>query len=112
MLLRPPRSTRTDTLFPFSTLFRSSALVVLDPDVAPAWAKEQGIDFDTLADLAQDPAVLAEIDRGLEEVMAEFNHAEQVKKVRVLAEEWLPDSEELTPTSKLDRKSTRLNSSH
>src|SRR3546814_4268661 len=32
-----------------------SALVVLDPDVAPAWAKEQGIDFDTLADLAQDP---------------------------------------------------------
>ncbi|HEY9555246.1 MAG TPA: AMP-dependent synthetase/ligase [Acidimicrobiales bacterium] len=81
-----------------------SALVVLDPDVAPAWAKEQGIDFDTLADLAQDPAVLAEIDRGLEEVMAEFNHAEQVKKVRVLAEEWLPDSEELTPTSKLKRR--------
>src|SRR3546814_15557414 len=26
MLLRPPRSTRTDTLFPYTTLFRSSLL--------------------------------------------------------------------------------------
>src|SRR3546814_20449005 len=26
MFLRPPRSTRTDTLFPFTTLFRSIAL--------------------------------------------------------------------------------------
>src|SRR3546814_4636713 len=25
MILRPPRSTRTDTLFPYTTLFRSSA---------------------------------------------------------------------------------------
>src|SRR3546814_3084475 len=31
MLLRPPRSTRTDTLFPYPTLFRSSA-----PPAAPA----------------------------------------------------------------------------
>src|SRR3546814_19224165 len=27
MLRRPPRSTRTDTLFPYTTLFRSSAIV-------------------------------------------------------------------------------------
>src|SRR3546814_8925606 len=26
MILRPPRSTRTDTLFPYTTLFRSSGL--------------------------------------------------------------------------------------
>src|SRR3546814_4678831 len=26
MILRPPRSTRTDTLFPYTTLFRSTAL--------------------------------------------------------------------------------------
>src|SRR3546814_15192844 len=29
MIRRPPRSTRTDTLFPYTTLFRS----VLDPDI-------------------------------------------------------------------------------
>src|SRR3546814_1569682 len=28
MIRRPPRSTRTDTLFPYTTLFRSSALTV------------------------------------------------------------------------------------
>ena len=81
-----------------------SALVVLDPEVAPAWAKDKGIEFDTLADLATHPDVIAEVERGLAEVMAPFNNAERVKKVKVLGEEWLPDSEELTPTSKLKRR--------
>src|SRR3546814_13849691 len=30
MIRRPPRSTRTDTLFPYTTLFRSSELVRID----------------------------------------------------------------------------------
>jgi long-chain acyl-CoA synthetase len=81
-----------------------SALVVLDPDVAPAWATANGIEFADLNDLASNPALLAEIDKGLGEVMAQFNNAERVKKVKVLGEEWLPDSELLTPTSKLKRR--------
>ncbi len=81
-----------------------SALVVLDPEVAPVWAKQQGIEFDTLADLAEDPTVVQAVDMGLEGVMAQFNNAERVKKVKVLGEEWLPDSEMLTPTSKLKRR--------
>src|SRR3546814_1144686 len=31
MLRRPPRSTRTDTLFPYTTLFRSRPCIVLGP---------------------------------------------------------------------------------
>jgi len=81
-----------------------SALVVLDTEVAPVWAKEKGIGFDTLADLAAHPDVVAEVQRGVEKVMAGFNNAERVKKVTILGEEWLPDSEELTPTSKLKRR--------
>jgi long-chain acyl-CoA synthetase len=81
-----------------------SALVVLDPEVAPAWAKQHGIEFDTLADLAAHPDVVAEIEKGLPDVMASFNNAERVKKITVLGDEWLPDSEELTPTSKLKRR--------
>jgi long-chain acyl-CoA synthetase len=81
-----------------------SALVVLDAEVAPVWAKERGIEFTTLAELAEHPEVVAEVDRGVTEAMAGFNNAERVKKVRILAEEWLPDSEELTPTSKLKRR--------
>src|SRR3546814_4730015 len=30
MILRPPRSTRTDTLFPYTTLFRSTCLKTAD----------------------------------------------------------------------------------
>lgn len=81
-----------------------SALVVLDPEVAPAWAESQGIDFNSLEDLANHPTVVEEIHQGVDEVMAEFNQAERVKKVRILGEEWLPDSEVLTPTSKLKRR--------
>ena len=81
-----------------------SALVVLDPDVAPQWAVNHGIEFSTLEQLAEEPAVVAEIEDALPEVMAGFNNAERVKKVKVLGEEWLPDTELLTPTSKLKRR--------
>ena len=81
-----------------------SALVVLDPDVAPPWAAANGIEFESLEALAEHPQVIAEIESGLPEVMAGFNNAERVKKVKVLGEEWLPDTELLTPTSKLKRR--------
>jgi long-chain acyl-CoA synthetase len=81
-----------------------SALVVLDLDTAPGWAKQQGIQFESLADLAENELVVAEVERGVKEVMAPFNNAERVKKVRILHQEWMPDSEELTPTSKLKRR--------
>jgi long-chain acyl-CoA synthetase len=81
-----------------------AALVVLDPEVAPAWARAQGIEFDSLEDLANDPRVIAEIEQGLGPAMESFNNAERVKKVKVLGEEWLPDSDLLTPTSKLKRR--------
>lgn len=81
-----------------------SALVVLDPDAAPAWARQQGIEFDSLEDLARDQRVIDEINARLPEVMAGFNNAERVKKVLVLGEEWATDSDLLTPTSKLKRR--------
>src|SRR3546814_9598593 len=36
MIRRPPRSTRTDTLFPYTTLFRSDSESASDSD-APVW---------------------------------------------------------------------------
>ena len=84
-----------------------SALVVLDPEVAPGWARALGVPEETagsLATLAADPTVVAALERGVEDVMAAFSTAERVRKVTVLGEEWLPDSDELTPTSKLKRR--------
>ncbi len=83
-----------------------SALVVLDPDAAASWAAAHGLTGDdaTMAALSGNPDVIAEIDAGLVDVMSGFNNAEAVKKVKILADEWLPDSELLTPTSKLKRR--------
>lgn len=81
-----------------------AALVVLDSEVAPAWAKQRGIEPTGLAELADHPEVLAEIESEVNAAMASFNNAERVKKCRVLHEEWMPDSEELTPTMKLKRR--------
>jgi long-chain acyl-CoA synthetase len=81
-----------------------SALLVLDPDIAPGWAAARGIEGATLADLAQHPEVLAEIEREVAEANERFSRVEQVKRFTVLGDEWLPDSEELTPTMKLKRR--------
>lgn len=81
-----------------------SALLVLDPDVAPQWAAKEGIEFESLEQLAEHPEVVATIEAALPDVMKDFNNAEKVKKVKVLGEEWLPDTDLLTPTSKLKRR--------
>lgn len=85
-----------------------AALLVLDPDRARAWAANHGKPEASLADLADDPELLGEIERGVAEVMADFNAAERVKKWVVLSEEWLPDSEVMTPTSKLKRRGIQV----
>ena len=80
-----------------------SALLVLDPDVAAGWAKAKGLSAD-LAELARNPEVLAEVEAGVAEANARFSQVEQIKKWTLLGAEWLPDSEELTPTMKLKRR--------
>ena len=83
-----------------------TALVVLDPDVAKAWAAAHGLEGEaaTMTAMANNPDVIAEIEAGLVQAMSTFNNAEAVKKIKVLGEEWLPDTELLTPTSKLKRR--------
>ena len=81
-----------------------SALVVIDAEVAPGWAAQNGIEFTTLEEFAQRDDVVKAIDDGVAEAMSGFNSAESVKRVRILTEEWMPDSELLTPTSKLKRR--------
>lgn len=81
-----------------------SALIVLDPEVAPAWARSWGIETTDLRELASHPDVEAEVARCVEEANQRFSQVERVKRFLVLGEEWLPDSNELTPTMKLKRR--------
>ncbi len=69
------------------------ALLTLDPDVAPAYEQQHGRD-----------ALLAEVERGVEAANEQLARVEQIKKFKLLDEEWQPGGDELTPTMKLKRK--------
>lgn len=79
------------------------ALVTLDPDAAAVFAEKAGVSADP-AVLAEHPALIAEIDKGITAGNAELSHVEQVKKFTVLPEYWAPGSDVLTPTLKVRRK--------
>jgi long-chain acyl-CoA synthetase len=67
------------------------ALVVLDPDTAG----------DKSAD---DPEVVKAVEEEIEKANASLARVEQIKKFKILPQEWEPGGEELTPTMKLKRK--------
>jgi long-chain acyl-CoA synthetase len=79
------------------------ALITLDPDVAPGFAEQQGVDADP-ASMAQSDAVIAEVQKGVDLANEHLARVEQVKKFKVLPTEWEPGGDELTPTMKLKRK--------
>ena len=58
----------------------------------------------TPTELAADPDVIAEVQAGVDEINQQFAQVEQIKRFTLLGEEWLPDSDVLTPTSKLKRR--------
>src|SRR3546814_5268722 len=60
MIRRPPRSTRTDTLFPYTTLFRSALMDAQRDDHAlPAWQPALWEGSSALVSLLLLPALLA-----------------------------------------------------
>jgi long-chain acyl-CoA synthetase len=69
------------------------ALITLDPDVAPGFVEQHGED-----------AVEAEVQRGVDAANEQLSRVEQIKKFKVLRDEWQPGGDELTPTMKLKRK--------
>ena len=75
-----------------------------DPEAARSWAAAEDLGDLDLAAIARHPKAVETIEAGVADAMAEFNQAERVKRVSILHEEWLPDSECLTPTSKLKRR--------
>jgi long-chain acyl-CoA synthetase len=79
------------------------ALIVLDHELAPAWAARNGLPGD-LAALAAHEQVLAELQLAVDAANQRLARIEQVKRFEVLPVEWTAESEELTPTLKLRRR--------
>jgi long-chain acyl-CoA synthetase len=81
-----------------------TALIVLDPDVAPVWAAQHGIADSSLETLAKNEELRAEIQSAVDETNGQVSKVEGVKKFTILAQDWHPGGDELTPTMKLKRK--------
>ena len=80
-----------------------TALVTLDEEKAPSWAKEQGIDGD-IAAIAGNERTLKEIEGAINEVNTSLAKVEGVKKFRILERDFLQEENEITPTMKVKRK--------
>jgi long-chain acyl-CoA synthetase len=81
-----------------------SAILVLDPESAAVWAAANGKAGMSLAEMAGDADVRAVVQSGVDEINKQFAQVEQIKKFTLVGEEWMPDSDVLTPTSKLKRR--------
>jgi long-chain acyl-CoA synthetase len=80
-----------------------TALLVLDPEYAPVWARDRGLPTD-LAALAREPVLLAAVEAAVAKANERFNAVEAVRRHTVLGDSWLPDTDVLTPTAKLKRR--------
>src|SRR3546814_3815026 len=106
MIRRPPRSTRTDTLFPYTTLFRSAC-------IAPDYV------------FAHESVMPRYVDALVKEITAMYNprgegfdknpeyprviNARHFERIKALVEDARAKGAKIVMG---DRKSTRLNSSH
>jgi long-subunit acyl-CoA synthetase (AMP-forming) len=80
------------------------ALIVLDPDSARVFAREHQVEGLDLEALASHPLTRDAIDEAVARANKQLSRVEQIKRYRLLDREWLPDGDELTPTSKLKRR--------
>ncbi|SDK51892.1 long-chain acyl-CoA synthetase [Nonomuraea maritima] len=80
------------------------ALLTLDGEVAPGWAQARGITYGSLAELAEHPEVLKEVEAAVETANSKLAKVQQVKKWALLGTEWTAETEELTPSLKLKRR--------
>jgi long-subunit acyl-CoA synthetase (AMP-forming) len=82
----------------------NTALVVLDPVAATAYAAAHGLSASSPAELAEDEEIRAEVQAGIERANQALSRVEQIKRHTILPEEWQPGGDELTPTMKLRRR--------
>src|SRR4030088_2407162 len=65
-----------------------SVLLVLDPQVAPMWAKAHGMPAASMAELAEHPLVVDEVRRALNQANTQVSRVEQFKRFTILPTEW------------------------
>jgi long-chain acyl-CoA synthetase len=82
----------------------NTALIVLDADFAPQWATQHELGDRSLEELADEPAMAAAVQAGIDAANERLARVEQIKRFTIVRGDWLPGGDELTPTIKLKRK--------
>jgi long-chain acyl-CoA synthetase len=80
------------------------ALITLDPESLPAWAAQNGkAEGLGAAELSEDPDLLAELQKAVDDANKAVSTAESIRRFRVLPVDWTEATGELTPSMKLRR---------
>ena len=81
-----------------------AALVTIDPESFPGWLKQAGTpEGSTIASMTNDPDLVAEIQKAVNEANKAVSNAEAIKKFTILQEDWTEEGGQLTPSMKLKR---------
>lgn len=81
-----------------------SALIVPSFPNLQAWCEKNGLKFNSNDEMVKHPKIIEKFHQVVEEKNKDFGHTEQIKKFRLLPEEWTIQGGQLTPTMKLKRK--------
>ncbi len=82
-----------------------AALITVDPDYFTYWKTTADKPATaTIADLVDDPQLLAEVQKAVDEGNSAVSKAESVRRFRILAAEFSPETGHLTPSLKLKRR--------
>jgi long-chain acyl-CoA synthetase len=80
------------------------ALITIDPEAFGGWKERNHKAVDSsVADLATDPDLFAEVDAAVKHANLAVSHAESIRKFRILPVDFTEDTGELTPTMKVKR---------
>jgi long-chain acyl-CoA synthetase len=80
------------------------ALVTIDEEFLPRWAEQHGKPAGaTVAQLKDDPDLIAAVQQAVDDGNAAVSHAEAVKKFRILTNQFTEQSGHITPSLKLKR---------
>jgi long-chain acyl-CoA synthetase len=79
-----------------------AALITLDPESLPQWRAQHQKRGD-VAKLVDDPDLVAEIQRAVDDANATVSRAESIRRFEILPVDWTEESGHMTPTLKLKR---------
>ncbi len=84
---------------------RKMVTAIIAPDFGrlEKWCKEQEVDCGSREEMIENERVRSKYEEIADELNQELSHTEQVKKFRLIADNWEVESGELTPTMKLKR---------